>query len=131
MMFPFAPAIQTDLSWDDVAGISSLYPKPAQDVATGTIQGTVKLSNTGVFGAHVFADSITAADPFATAGFSIRKSPIGTLTLPDGTYTITGVPPDNYFVSAEPLDDPVKSANVGWAASFGKPIDKGFTTRSH
>jgi hypothetical protein len=132
VMFPFAPSIQTDLSFDDVAGISSLYPKPAQDVPTGTIQGTVKLNNTGVFGAHVFADSTTAANPYFAVGFvSIRKSPIGTLTLPDGTYSITGVPLDSYIVSAEPLNDPMRSANVGWAGSFGKTIDTGFTTRSH
>ena len=131
MMFPFAPDILHTLSYDDVAGISSLYPQAAPDVATGSITGTVGLGGTGVFGAHVFANSTTSANPFS--GFAnIRKTPIGALTLTDGSYSITGVPADTYVVIAEPLDQPVSNADVSWASEFGKSaVQTNFTTRWH
>ncbi len=129
VMFPFASTLTT-LSYDDVAGLSAVYAKANPDLATGTISGTVTLKGAGVFGAHVYADSITAAEPFGTG---IRKSPIGTLTTPSGAYTIRGVPADSYIVVAEPLDDPVTNGDVsGYAASFGQTaVQTNFTTRWH
>ena len=131
VMFPFAPDTLHTLSYDDVAGISSLYPGATPDVATGSIKGTVRLNGTAVFGAHVFANSTTAANPFSGFG-NVRKSPIGALTLGDGSYTITGVPPDTYVVIAEPLDKPVSDSDVSWASEFGKSaVQTNFTTRWH
>src|SRR5207245_5747695 len=54
VMYPFAPAVLTTLGYDDVAGISFLYPKSIPDVTTGTIAGTVTFSNAAVVGTHVF-----------------------------------------------------------------------------
>jgi hypothetical protein len=131
VMYPFAPDVLTTLSYDDVAGISSLYPKTVSDVATGTISGTVTLSGAAVFGAHVYANSTTSATPFS-AFPNIRKTPIGTLTLADGTYSITGVPADSYIVISEPLDLPVSDSDVSWASEFGKnAVQTNFTTRWH
>jgi hypothetical protein len=133
MMYPFAPDVETTLSWDDVAGISLLYPKNTPDVGTGSITGTVvNVSGTGVFGAHVFANSTTSANPFVSFP-AIRKTPIGTLTLPDGTYAISGVPPDSYQVIAEPLDLPVTDSDVsGYASAFNRTaVQTNFTTRWH
>ena len=128
VMFPFAPDILTTLSYDDVAGISSLYPQGTPDVATGSISGKVRLSGSSVFGAHVFANSTTSALPFA----NVRKTPIGTLTLTDGSYTIRGVPPDSYLVVAEPLDLPVTDSDVSWASEFNQAkVQTNFTTRWH
>jgi hypothetical protein len=128
-MYPFAPARETQLSWDDVAGASLLYPKPAADVATGGISGTVSLTGV-VFGAHVYANPEGSNDPFGA--FSIRKTPIGMLTDLSGNYTITGLPPDNYEVIAEPLDGPVLNGNVEWAPDFGvSAVEADFTTRFH
>jgi hypothetical protein len=128
VMFPFAPDILTTLSYDDVAGISSLYPQGTPDVATGSISGKVRLSGSSVFGAHVFANSTTSALPFA----NVRKTPIGTLTLSDGTYTISGVPPDSYLVVAEPLDLPVTDSDVSWASEFNQAkVQTNFPTRWH
>jgi hypothetical protein len=131
MMFPFAPPLRTTLSYDDVAGISTTYPNPSPVVAAGAISGTVTLGGAGVFGAHVFANSTSTSTPFSA--FSIRKSPIGTLTRPDGTYTIGGVPPDTYTVYAEPLDLPVSNSDVsGYSSAFGQTaVQTNFTTRSH
>jgi hypothetical protein len=131
VMFPFSPANRQTLAWDDVAGISALYPKSPPDLPTATITGTVRFaSGGGVFGAHVFADSMTS-DP----GYSgnVRKGPIGTLTLPDGTYTLTGLPQDSYTITAEPLDGPVTNSDVSdYPKALGRPaVQTNFTTRQH
>jgi len=131
IMFPFAPPSETALSYDDVAGISQLYPKASADVALGTISGTVRFAGGGgVFGAHVFAESATGNQPI---GGNIRKSPIGTMSLPDGSYQIRGVPPDSYIVVAEPLDSPVGNGDIqGYARAFGQgSVQTNFTTRWH
>ncbi len=130
IMFPFASNLTT-LSYDDVAGLSLLYAKATLDVPTGSISGTVAFSNgAGVFGAHVYADSNSSAQPFPN---TIRKSPIGALTTPGGGYTIQGVPADSYIVIAEPLDQPVANTDVSqFPPAFGQPsIQTNFTTRWH
>ena len=131
MMFPFAPTLQTTLSYDDAAGISALYPGNSLAVPTTVISGTVRLGNSAVFGAHVYAESQSQADLFA--GFNIRKTPIGTLSLPDGSYAIEGVPADAYRVTAEPLDLPVVNRDVsGFAPAYGQSsVQTNFTTRWH
>ncbi|MBV9085972.1 MAG: matrixin family metalloprotease, partial [Acidobacteriaceae bacterium] len=139
IMFPIAPTLETTLSDDDVAGISSLYPassdggSPQCPSGTARISGTVKLNGSAVFGAHVFAEPVNG-----TAGFggSIRQSAVGTLTLPDGTYQIACLPVGSYVVTAEPLDGPETNSDVGWAGSggvFSSPssVQTNFTTRWH
>jgi hypothetical protein len=131
MMFPFAPPSEHLLSYDDVAAISALYPKAQSDVPTGTVSGIVTMNDgSPVFGAHVFLDSATSATPYPA---TIRKTPIGILTSPDGSYHIQGVPPDNYTVAAEPLDGPVTNDNIRtYAPAFGKAtVQTNFTTRWH
>ena len=130
-MFPFAPPVaEHALSYDDVAAIATLYPKSSPDVPTGSISGRVSMDGSPVFGAHVFADSATAALSYPA---SVRKTPIGTLSMPDGSYQIQGVPPDRYTVAAEPLDGPVTNGNVfSYAPAFGKTtVQTNFTTRWH
>ncbi len=131
IMYPFAPTVLTDLGYDDVAAISFLYPKSTPDVAAGQLSGKVTLNGNAVFGAHVFANSTSANNSYS--GFpAVRKTPIGALTLPDGTYTISGVPPDSYQVFAEPLDLPVSNSDVNWDTDEGQPsVQTNFTTRSH
>ncbi len=130
VMFPAASSNVT-LAYDDVAGISLLYPKTPADVPTGEMSGSVMFTNGNpVFGAHVYAESTTANEPFPG---NIRKSPIGTLTRPDGSYTIQGLPADSYIVTAEPLDGPVSNSDVsGYPKAFGQTaVQTGFTTRWH
>ncbi|HVH88083.1 MAG TPA: matrixin family metalloprotease [Terriglobales bacterium] len=131
IMFPFAPPLERTLSYDDVAAVSSLYPKSSLDVPVGSISGKIAMNDgSPVFGAHVFADSITPALAYPS---SIRKTPIGTLTMPDGTYRIDGVPPDRYTVAAEPLDGPVTNGDVStYSPAFGRAsVQTNFTTRWH
>jgi hypothetical protein len=130
VMFPFASDMTT-LSYDDVAAISTVYPSASQSFAPVSISGRVAFSNgQSVFGAHVFAESTTANLPI---GGNIRKTPIGTVTAPDGTYTIKGLPADVYTVTAEPLDDPVTKSDIdSYPAAFGQSsLQTNFTTRWH
>jgi matrixin len=129
IMFPQAPSLQTTLSYDDVMGISTNYPSTGPTVATGTISGTIRNgAGAPVFGAHVFAESTTTATPF---GSSARKSPISTMSRPDGTYTLN-VPSsgETYTVTAEPMDGPAQNSDFGWAGAFGQAaLNTNFTTR--
>jgi len=131
IMFPFAPDLERTLSYDDIAGLSQIYAKAAPDVPTGVITGSVRLTDgSAIFGAHVFANSTTSADPYHGA---LRKTPIGAMTLPDGTYRIAGLPPDSYTVAAEPFDQPVTNQDIsGYATTFGRSsVQTNFTTRWH
>lgn len=126
MMFPYSPSNQRTLSYDDVAGIATKYPDGSQ--ASGVISGMVRLGGASVFGAHVFAESQTGAEPWA--GANIRKSPISTLSLPDGSYRIEGLPSDAYGVTAEPLDLPMVSGDIAnYEKVFGRSVQINFTTR--
>jgi hypothetical protein len=78
------------LTTDDVAGISSLYPARTFAENTGAISGRVTMSGSGVNLA-----SVVAISPSGPA--------ISTLTNPDGTYRIAGLPPRQYFVYVHPL----------------------------
>lgn len=129
VMYPFAPSSQPNLSADDVAGISNTYPG-FQTFSTGSISGQITNTGaTGLCGIHVFADSNTSASGYPSP---VRKTPIGAMTLSDGTYTIPGLPPDTYTVSAEPLDGPVDFTNVpGYATTIcgSSTPSADFTTR--
>lgn len=129
MMYPYSPVNQRLLSYDDVAAIATKYPDGSQ--ASGVIAGTVRLGSSPVFGAHVFAESQTGAHPWAAA--NIRKSPISTLSMPDGSYRIEGLPPDAYAITAEPLDLPVVNRDVQdfGSAYGGRSVQTEFTTRWH
>jgi len=129
VMFPYASDLTT-LSYDDVAAISTVYPNSSQAFAPATISGRISLNGNGIFGAHVFAESTSGNLPI---GGNIRKSPIGTLTAIDGSYSIRGIPADSYNVTAEPLDDPVTKSDVdSYPAAFGQSsIQTNFTTRWH
>ncbi|HTW67998.1 MAG TPA: IPT/TIG domain-containing protein [Bryobacteraceae bacterium] len=83
------------LGADDIAGISLLYPAPNYLASVGSISGTVTLNGAGVNLASVVA--ISPSNPA-----------IATLTNPDGTYQINGVPPGLYYVYVHPLPAPVE-----------------------
>ncbi|MBV9772144.1 MAG: matrixin family metalloprotease [Bryobacterales bacterium] len=80
---------------DDIAGISLLYPAGKYLSKVGSIAGTVSMNGNGLNLASVVA--ISPSNPA-----------ISTLTNPDGTYQINGVPPGYYFVYAHPLPRPVE-----------------------
>lgn len=82
------------LAADDIAGISLLYPARNFLSLTGTITGRVTLGGNGVGMA-----SVTAIPPSGPA--------LNTLTNPDGTYRIDGIPQGQYFVYVQPLPSPL------------------------
>lgn len=98
VMFPIAFSagniIDRDLTPDDIAGASDIYPDGNFRRDTGTLQGTVKKSGRGVFGAHVVAFNPRTKD--LVAGFVVNES---------GEFAIAGLSPGAYIVRVEPLDD--------------------------
>ncbi|MBL8231888.1 MAG: matrixin family metalloprotease [Bryobacterales bacterium] len=91
------------LGSDDIAGISLLYPARTFSASTGSISGRVTMAGTGVNLA-----SVVAIPPMGTA--------ISTLTHPDGTYRIDGIPPGQYHLYVHPLPpaglDEASPANI-------------------
>ena len=89
------------LGIDDIAGISLLYPAGNYLSTVGTISGRVTLNGSGVNLASVVAISSTS-------------QAIATLTNPDGTYQLNGVPTGSkgegleYYVYVHPLPPPVE-----------------------
>lgn len=95
IMFPFGDSSQAGqqiaLATDDAIGISDLYPSSNFSTSTGTISGTVNLSGSGVFGAHIIAVN-------ANSGNVVTDG----ITAPNGTYRLV-VPQGNYHVLALPF----------------------------
>lgn len=85
---------------DDEAALLVLYGAPNWNAAYGTISGNVTFTNGG--GAANLA-SVVAISPTGPA--------ISTLTNPDGTYQIQGVPPGTYQVYVHPLPPDAAPAN--------------------
>jgi hypothetical protein len=85
------------LSTDDVAAVRSIYGQRAPR-AVGAIQGAL---NYPFAGASVRAEN---ADTGLVAGSAITRS--------DGTYRIDQLPPGNYRVIAESLDEPVVTEEI-------------------
>ena len=80
------------LDADDIAGLSVLYGKPGWAAGYGSLSGRVTYSN----GQPVALASVVAIAPAGSA--------VSSLTNPDGTYQINGLPPNqNYLVYVHPL----------------------------
>jgi hypothetical protein len=78
------------LAADDIAGISILYPSRNFQTMFGAVTGRVTQNGQGVNLASVVALSLTGTC-------------VSTLTNPDGTYAIQGVPPGPYIIYAHPV----------------------------
>jgi len=96
------------LAPDDIAGISGLYPSAAFATSTGSIAGKVLLNGNAVNMASVVA-------------LSLNGSVISTLTNPDGSYRINGIPPGDYYVYTQPL--PPARQDEGAPAAIVPPSD--------
>ncbi len=81
------------LTADDIASVSLLYPSASFAATTGSITGFVALGGSAVNMASVVALSASGVA-------------IGSMTNPDGTYRIDGVPPGQYYVYVHPLPPP-------------------------
>jgi hypothetical protein len=112
---------QRNLSTDDIAGISTLYP-PANFSSTGTLNGKVKTTaNVAVYGAIVVAVN-ASGQPVAS-----------TVTDPTGAYSIQGLPAGAYTVFAEPLSGRIGVSNISTLTTIypSSTVNTNFTTRYH
>jgi hypothetical protein len=97
------------LSADDVAGISTLYPAAGYLNSTGTITGRVLQG--GEAGVNLASVVALSANGAAISG----------LTNPDGTYSIGGVPPGEYYVYTHPL--PPAAQGEAYPDNIVSPVD--------
>jgi hypothetical protein len=96
------------LTTDDIAAISVLYPRASFLQSTGAITGRVTLNGQGVNLA-----SVVAIVPNGAA--------VSTLTNPDGTYRIEGLPPRGYYVYVHPLPPPIQAQTTPGGIVY--PVD--------
>jgi uncharacterized protein (TIGR03437 family) len=85
-----ATSLTKPIDADDIAGLSMLYPASTFSSLTGSISGSVTANGSGIHMASVVA---------------IREGygAVSTLTNPDGSFEIDGVPPGTYYIYAHPL----------------------------
>jgi hypothetical protein len=103
------------LSADDIAAISNLYPAAGYAATVGSISGKVTFSN----GTPVNMASVVA--------ISTSNAAISTLTNPDGTFQIDGLPPQQYYlyvhavpaITGDALIPQVDSKGVAFSATTG------------
>jgi Carboxypeptidase regulatory-like domain/Matrixin/IPT/TIG domain len=84
---------------DDEAALLVLYGAPNWNAAYGSISGTVTFTNS------------TAANLASVVAISATGPAISTLTNPDGSYQIQGVPPGTYQLYVHPLPPDAAPAN--------------------
>ena len=86
------------LELDDIAAISEIYPAPSLSQFAGSISGTCYLGslNNPIAGAHIVAERIDDVD----------RLRVGTYSRAGGAFTVRGLPPGDYRVYAEPVDQP-------------------------
>jgi hypothetical protein len=122
-----ASSKSTPLGADDVAAISLLYPASNYLSTVGSISGRVTMNGAGVGLASVVAISTT-------------NQAICTLTNPDGTYQLNGIPPvpgSGYYVYVHPLPPPVSGVeatpdNIYYPFDAnGKPIPPNYDPASN
>ena len=96
------------LTADDIASVSLLYPTASFAATTGSIVGSVALGASGVNMASVVA-------------LSLSGTAIGSITNPDGSYRIDGVPPGQYLIYVHPL--PPAQLGEASPANIVPPVD--------
>ncbi|MEX2263323.1 MAG: matrixin family metalloprotease [Bryobacteraceae bacterium] len=94
---------QRDLSSDDVAFLTEVYPGASANDLFGTLSGTISIAGGGPAPGALVA----AIDPQTGVA-------VGGLTKADGTYSFR-INAGRYQVYAEPLDGPVLPPNVAFA----------------
>ena len=111
-MFPISlGSAKTTLHLDDIATVSTLYPGPDFATSTGSIEGEILLGNgtTPFQGANVIArrtvDPIHDAVSYVSGALFSNNFGGGSDDLAfKGQYKITGLPPGDYTVEVEQID---------------------------
>ena len=108
VMFPVTRGIgdlARALRQDDIAGIAALYPLAGS--SRGAIRGRVARQGSPVFGAHV-----VAFDPAS-------QVLVGAVSLPDGSFSLEGLPPGRYLIQTVPLNNQAGPATLGGIFALG------------
>lgn len=90
--------VARSLTEDDMAAVAAIYSNGS---SRGSISGRITLSGNPVFGAHV-----VVFEP-------VDQVLVGAVTMPDGTYTVGGLPPGRYVMRVEPLSPPADASSLG------------------
>jgi len=98
---------------DDVAAAEDAYPATTKGALTGVVRRSGSMAT--VEGAHVWAR--LAAD---------GRLAVSDLSDSTGAYTIAGLDPGMYVVTAEPLDGPITNANIDPANNCVGPFETDF-----
>jgi hypothetical protein len=109
------------LSSDDIAAVSTIYPSPSF-ATKGKISGTVRTTA----GAALYGAIVVAVNSSGTAV-------AGTISSPNGTYTIEGLDAGAYTIYAEPMDGPFTVSSVLTLGRIypASTTSSSFTTRYH
>ena len=102
VMFPVPRGptqVARELAEDDKAAVAAVY---SDGTSRGSISGRITTqSGLPVFGAHV-----VVFEP-------VDQVLVGAVTLPDGSYTVGGLPPGRYVMRVEPLKPPADASSLG------------------
>ncbi|HYH86084.1 MAG TPA: matrixin family metalloprotease [Pyrinomonadaceae bacterium] len=113
--FDLANFTTRTLSSDDVAGIRAVYGPRS---GLGSIAGRVGFAGgAAAFGAHVFAEDVATGRVVA-----------GNIALQSGNYRIDNLPPGQYRVVAERLDEPVNADEIASRNGGYQGLTLGSTT---
>ncbi|PYT20262.1 MAG: hypothetical protein DMG57_42800 [Acidobacteria bacterium] len=110
---PRGEDLELQLSADDIACVTAVYPATGSAGMFGTIAGADSLGGAPVRGASVVALDVNAGVTVAS------------LSSRDGTFAVSGLPPGSYMLYAEPLVGPVLPANLNASSS---QIDTAFSS---
>lgn len=100
---------------DDIAAVSLLYP--AADSATNFAAKSASITGKVMF---------TTGGPVnlaAVVAIAQNGAAVGTLTGPDGSYEIDGIPPDVYYIYAQPLPLPLEGEKTNLNVVYPLDVD--------
>ncbi|MBC7930653.1 MAG: DUF4214 domain-containing protein [Rubrivivax sp.] len=113
--FDIANFTTRTLASDDVAGIRAIYGPRS---GLGSIAGRVGFAGgSAAFGAHVFAEDVATGRVLA-----------GNIALANGNYRIDNLPPGQYRVVVERLDEPVNASEIASRNGGYQGLTTGSTT---
>ncbi len=108
MMYPQSSdddSSRLGLTFDDKIAISNLYPTNRHINSSGSIQGVVKRGNQELPGVNVVVRDIE--EPFSNVATTVT----GTYERGRGTYELRGLPPGEYELKVEAIDEDFTGAS--------------------
>ena len=93
-MADMADIDQVEEAWEEIAGVTDIYPTTESRRSRGSISGKVTKNGGGVLGAHVVA--FNPATGGLVGGFTLNE---------DGSFTIAGLEAGPLVLRVEPLED--------------------------